>query len=248
MAHRLERRQQHSFVVAFGGGWCPGREHDLPAVDAEVGLEERDTETLRGLLRGAHHCVERVGQRLWTLLGEDLVDTRELDEPHGHATVFGYSPRAAHPLADTRRKQHLDGKAVDARGRHECIGANGGRTGDEEAVAEWPPHTRWVDERRGGSGDGDLVGTRGRLHVGASTGGGSAHDELTVHRRVTDEEGMELAGVDTGRHSQRRSGGTTPDATNLREPSAHAHHRVHCPGRMVGAVEQQHQRVATPLQ
>ena len=163
----------------------------------------------------------------------------------GHQPVLGLAASGEQVLADLDRKQLREVEIADVSDGHRALRADVRLAAEENRRTLLLPQATAVERCRGGRADGNLAGFGHGLHLDGRARGGAGDDELPV--QVADEEEVEGAAVDANRHPQRdepRRGAQLAGRPHLRCMSSAARQaRASCSG----AVEQEQDGVATPL-
>ena len=247
--HEPDRRHQVVDVVAGAQG-SPRQQHQLPALDVDVRLVQRDPVPGDRVLHVADQLVDGRGQPAGSLFGEQPVGAVEAQEGRSDHPVLRLALVLGEVDAELGRQQR--GQQVrryggrwrrrgSRRRRHRMAQQQpaGGDRGPEELRGEC---------RRGRVGDHDLPGPGSSVGPADGAGRGADDHELPVHDRVPGEDEVDGARVDA-------AGGAQDHRAHRRaqvaDPSEHPVHAAGRAGRAEGVVrtvEQQQHGVATPLE
>ena len=187
-----------AFVVAEGTR-CAADEDDLAAVVVQIGAKERHPLRVGGFLCLDHELVECRSGLFRAVLGEEPVDTVEVDERDRREPMLGFH-------TGQQRLAQGDGNQIRqvGRRRYDLRVAVIGRVD----TGPFEQHARTIDRaeetrrqrccRRGA--DHDLAGHGGALHRAHHRRARARHQKFLVARADTEE--VQLARVDADRHAQ----------------------------------------------
>ncbi len=244
----LAQREQHPLLVVADHARRAGGERDLAAVRVDVGLQEADLELVAGGPDVRDELVDRVGDRLEALRGEQRVDAVEAQERGRDHAVLGLRLAAGDVCAHLAREELLDRRLRRADGELGRAGLAALRGGGEQEAGAALGAEPDLGHARGGRGrDRDLARVGPLLHRGHGGRRRAGDDQLAV-RRAAGEDQVDLAGVHPLRHPQRDLAGRGLQRAERAQAPAHAEGGAARALDVVGPVEEQQQRVAAELQ